>query len=159
MPQTTIVEIILGVVAFVALVVAVVALVRLRSLGRDLLLARGSDDESSIVATVADQVRAVRGLGDDVEQVRRELAVMRRDLGAALRHVAIVRFDAFGDMGGRLSFSAALLDDNGDGVVLTSIHGHTESRMYVKSVQGRAVDGRVSDEEAEAIRSASPIGA
>ena len=40
-----------------------------------------------------------------------DLAALRADLGQALRHVAVVRYDAFGDMGGRLSFSAAVIDD------------------------------------------------
>ena len=63
---------------------------------------------------------------------------MRVDLADALRHVAVVRYDAFGDMGGRMSFSAALLDDAGDGLVLTSINGRTETRTYAKGVKGGA---------------------
>ena len=54
----------------------------------------------------------------------------------ALRHVAVVRYDAFGDMGGRLSFSAALLDDQGDGLVLSSINGRSETRTYAKALVG-----------------------
>ena len=159
MSQTSVIEIALGILAALALVISLLSVVRLRAVRRDLLLARGSEDEASIVAAVAEQVRAVQGLQRDLEQVRKELAIAQRDVAAALRHVSVVRFDAFDDMGGRLSFSAAMLDDNGDGLLLTSIHGHTESRMYVKSVQERRADGRTSAEELEAIRTASPIGA
>lgn len=159
MSQTTVIEFVLGAVAFASLVLAVLAQLRLRRLGRDLLLARSSDQERSIVEAVADQVRQVQALRKELEQVQQALAIVRRDVSAALRHVSVVRFDAFDDMGGRMSFSAALLDDNGDGLLLTSIHGHTESRMYTKSVHHRKVDGRVSAEETEAISTASPIGA
>ena len=159
MSQTTAIEIALGILAALALVVSVVALLRLRAVRRDLLLARGVNDEPSIIGAVAEQVRVVQGLERGLEQVRKELAIAQRDVAAALRHVSVVRFDAFDDMGGRLSFSAAMLDDNGDGLLLTSIHGHTESRMYVKSVHERRADGRTSAEELEAIRTASPIGA
>lgn len=158
MSQTTAIEIALGILATLGFVVSIFAVVRLRAVRRDLLLARGADDENSIVGAVAEQVRVVQGLSRDLEQVRKELAIAQRDVAAALRHVSVVRFDAFDDMGGRLSFSAAMLDDNGDGVLLTSIHGHTESRMYVKSVHERKADGRTSNEELEAIRTASPIG-
>ena len=48
-----------------------------------------------------------------------------------------MRYDAFGDMGGRLSFSVALLDDAGDGLVLTSINGRTETRTYCQGREGR----------------------
>ena len=70
---------------------------------------------------------------------------------AALRHVAVVRYDAFGDMGGRLSWSLALLDDGGDGVVLTSIHGRSEARTYAKNVTAWVCDQPTSPEEEEAL--------
>jgi hypothetical protein len=64
----------------------------------------------------------------DVEGLRSEVQAMRVEASQALRHLAVVRYDAFGDMGGHLSWSMALLDDAGDGVVLTSIHGRSEAR-------------------------------
>lgn len=147
----------LGGIAIVALLVAVVALVQLRKVRRDLLLTRGSDGEQSFVEAVAQHVRHTKSLQADVERVQTQLAIAQRDVSAALRHVSVVRFDAFGDMGGRLSFTTALLDDNGDGLLLTSIHGHTESRMYLKTVVNRTVDGRISPEEQEAIAHANPV--
>jgi hypothetical protein len=72
----------------------------------------------------------------------------------AVRHVGLVRYDAFEDVGGRLSFSCAMLDDHGNGVVLTSINGRQDTRVYAKPI----VDGRsqynLSIEEEEAIRQA-----
>ena len=68
--------------------------------------------------------------------------------------MAVVRYDAFGDMGGRLSFSAALLDDGGDGVVLTSIHARTETRSYIKGIQNATSESTLSPEELEAVASA-----
>jgi hypothetical protein len=65
--------------------------------------------------------------------------------------VSVVRYDAFADMGGRLSFSAALLDDAGDGIVLTSINGRTETRSYAKGVKGGASEHTLSPEEEQAI--------
>jgi hypothetical protein len=83
--------------------------------------------------------------------MRDDLAAARADLSDALRHVAVVRYDAFGVMGGRLSFSAALLDDAGDGLVLTSINGRTETRSYAKGVKAGASDHSLSPEEQQAI--------
>jgi len=62
-----------------------------------------------------------------------------------------VRYDAFGDMGGRLSFSAAMLDDGGDGLVLTSIHGRSETRSYIKGVKAGQSEASLSPEELQAI--------
>jgi hypothetical protein len=54
-------------------------------------------------------------------------------------------------MGGRMSFSAALLDDAGDGLVLTSINGRSETRTYAKGVRAGASDHTMSPEEQQAI--------
>ena len=53
----------------------------------------------------------------------------------ALRDVAIVRYDALQEMSGQLSFSLALLNAVGDGVVLSSINGRAETRTYAKPVR------------------------
>ena len=71
-----------------------------------------------------------------------------------VQHVGVVRFDAFEDMGGRLSFSAALLDDRGDGVVITSINGRQDTRCYAKQVRGGTSIHNLSEEEEQAIREA-----
>lgn len=96
---------------------------------------------------------AVLGRGD-VADLRAEVAQARADLATALRHVAVVRYDAFGDVGGRLSFSAALLDDAGDGLVVTSIAGRSETRTYAKGVTGGGSEHALSPEEQEAIDTA-----
>jgi hypothetical protein len=75
----------------------------------------------------------------------------------ALRHVAVVRYDAFGDMGGRLSFSAAVFDAQGDGFVISSINGRSETRTYAKALTGLASDQTLSPEEQEAIRQAQRV--
>jgi hypothetical protein len=73
---------------------------------------------------------------------------------SALRHVGVVRYDAFGDMGGRMSFSAALYDDNGDGVVISSINGRSETRTYAKGLSRLQSDQTLSPEEKDAIAEA-----
>jgi Protein of unknown function (DUF4446) len=70
----------------------------------------------------------------------------------SVRHVSLLRFDAFEDVGGRLSFSCALLDEHGTGVVLTSINGRQETRVYAKPVTDGTSSYNLSTEEAEAIR-------
>ncbi|MFC7495711.1 MULTISPECIES: DUF4446 family protein [unclassified Nocardioides] len=98
----------------------------------------------------------VDALPEDVQGLRQEVAALRREGTDALRHLAVVRYDAFGDMGGHLSWSVALLDDDGDGVVLTSIHGRSDARTYAKSISGWTCDQQLSPEELEAIDRARP---
>ena len=95
-------------------------------------------------------------LPEDVTGLRQEVAALRLENAGALRHLAVVRYDAFGDMGGHLSWSLALLDDSGDGVVLTSIHGRSDSRTYAKSITAWTCEQQLSPEEDEAIAHARP---
>ena len=95
-------------------------------------------------------------LPEDVVGLRREVAALKAEAGDALRHLAVVRYDAFGDMGGHLSWSVALLDDSGHGVVLTSIHGRSEARTYAKNISSWTCEQQLSPEEEEAIAHARP---
>ena len=98
--------------------------------------------------------RTVRRLAGDRPVGAGDLAALRGDLAQALKHVAVVRYDAFGDMGGRLSFSAAIIDDAGDGVVLSSIHARGEARTYAKGVVGGRSDATLTPEEQQALAAA-----
>ena len=96
----------------------------------------------------------VDALPEDVHGLRQEVAARRAEAKDALRHHAVVRYDAVGDMGGHLSWSLALLDDGGHGMVLTSIHGRSEARTYAKSISGWTCEQQLSPEELEAIEHA-----
>jgi Protein of unknown function (DUF4446) len=98
----------------------------------------------------------VDALPEDVHGLRQEVAALKADNADALRHLSVVRYDAFGDVGGHLSWSLAVLDDAGHGVVLTSIHGRSEARTYAKSVAGWTCEQQLSPEEEEAIEHARP---
>jgi hypothetical protein len=104
--------------------------------------------------------RAVTGRGrgagasdlpHDALGLRHEVAALRAEADRALRNLAVVRYDAFGDMGGHLSWSLAVLDDHGDGVVLTSIHGRNDARSYAKAVVSWRCEQQLSPEEEDAI--------
>ncbi|MEO9322448.1 DUF4446 family protein [Nocardioides sp. C4-1] len=123
--------------AIVALVLAAAALaVAVQVLRRTRARADGSD------------------LPGDVVGLRREVAALRAEAGLGFRHLAVVRYDAHADTGGHLSWSLALLDDRGDGVVVSSIHGRSEARTYAKSVATWKSEQQLSPEESEAIGAA-----
>jgi hypothetical protein len=93
-----------------------------------------------------------------LEEAIRQLGVDDRRLAEALRgavqRVSLMRYDAFDDVGGRLSFSCALLNERGDGVVVTSINGRQDTRVYAKPISEGASAYNLSTEEEEAIRNA-----
>lgn len=148
---TDIVAIAAAGVAVIALIVAVVTLAKLRRLRGALVVLQGEGEHTSFLHAVESYAGEVDGLRRQVRQAQQQVAAMRGDIGDALRHVAVVRYDAFPDMGGRMSFSAALLDDSGDGLVLTAINGRSETRAYAKGVKGGDSDHHLSPEEQQAV--------
>jgi hypothetical protein len=109
-----------------------------------------------LVARASKAPDAVHDLPADVVGLRQEVAALRAEAQGALRHLGLVRYDAFNDVGGRLSWSLALVDDGGNGVVLTAIHGRSEARSYAKSLSGWTSDQPMSPEEQDAVASARP---
>ena len=97
---------------------------------------------------------ATDALPADVEVLRDEVHALRQDSAETFRHMSAVRYDAFGDMGGHMSWSLALLDDGGNGVVITAIHGRSDSRTYVKNIADWSCDQQLSPEEAESVEHA-----
>ena len=140
-----------GLVALIAVLLAIVLAVRLRRMRRQYLVLQEGADGESFIDAVARKTAAVDQLRTDVSALTVDVKNVRVDLADAIRHVAVVRYDAFNDMGGRMSFSAALLDDAGDGVVISSINGRTETRTYAKGVKAGVSEAELSPEEVQAI--------
>jgi hypothetical protein len=134
-------------VAVVALAFAASAAGRVRTLRRTIRSMQAGrtgdlalEDADDVVRSLADLTKRVEGL-ETVAPL-------------AVQHVGLVKFDAFEDMGGHLSFAAAMLDAGGDGFVLTSINGRHETRIYAKPIERGSSSYHLSDEEQEAVRRA-----
>jgi hypothetical protein len=103
----------------------------------------------------------VAGQGAHLEQTRAEVQELKGTVNAlqlpvarSLQCVGLVRYNPFQDTGGDQSFSLALLDRKGDGVVVSSLHGRTGTRFYAKPVKGGESALSLSTEEAQAIQQA-----
>ena len=152
-PQTALIVALIGIaVGVVGVALAAYALIRLSRLNHSYELLQVAEGRETIVDVMGRTMDEFGDLRDEVLSLEASLAATRRDLTMALRHVSVVRYDAFGDMGGRFSFSAALLDDHGDGLVITSIHARSETRTYLKGLAGGDSDITLSPEETQAVR-------
>lgn len=80
-------------------------------------------------------------------------------LQTSKRFVGVVRFDAFEEVAGEQSFALAMLDDRGDGAVVSSLVGRADCRVYCKALKGGKSDRDLSREEREAIQAAGRSGA
>lgn len=148
---TLLVYLALGASLVLGVAVAVLA-ARLRAARRTYatLLAGGAGGED-LLAAVARQIEATDRLRGKLNLVGRETAQLRQRVSSLVGTVGLTRYDAFPDIGGQLSYSAAFLDEAGDGVVLSAINGRAEARSYAKPVRGGSSDHNLSEEERAAI--------
>jgi hypothetical protein len=79
---------------------------------------------------------------------------MERRIKNSIRRLGLVRFNAFEGIGGEQSFAVALLDEEGDGVVISSLQGRGENRLYAKPVKNWDSSYTLSVEEKEALTQA-----
>lgn len=112
------------------------------------VFAGGSRDD--VLTILQRHIEEVQGLRRETTELRARTDLLR----GSISRVATVRYDAFDDMGGHLSYSIALLDERGDGVVLTAINGRTDTRCYAKAIVGGESRHHLSEEEAAAVREA-----
>ncbi len=149
-------------IAVVVLLVAVIVLAawlamlqrsesRLRERLRRILSDGGSAGLDEILDGQSKRLEQLASRVDTADALSRELAASTR---LALRKVGVVRFNPFQDSGGDQSFAIALLDESGTGILISSLHGRAETRIFAKQVTDGRSTHTLSDEEQQAIRAA-----
>lgn len=160
MPELTTDQLALGLaisagVALLSFLVALVCVAKLRKARREYLVLRGENGERDIISAVGRALKEVKDMNrriDGVTAAQEEQAAIGR---FAVQRFNLVRYDAYDDMGGQMSFSAAFLDEHGDGLCLTSINGRTEARTYAKPIKNLTSPHNLSPEEQQAIAGAA----
>lgn len=144
------------VLAYLALVVAYLALRTLAKLRRaSAVLGRGlrgeqmreslveaTNRQAELTAVTREELAALRAQVDaDRDAHAADADPSRTGPSGALCNVALVRYDAFDQMSGRMSFSLALLDEAGDGITISALAGPADTRVYAKGVTGGKAPG------------------
>jgi hypothetical protein len=90
----------------------------------------------------------------DVDDLAARAAVLEAIGRRAFQRFGLIRFNPFEDTGGNQSFAVAVVDANGDGFVLSSLHARGGTRVFAKSLTAGKAEASLSAEEAEAVRQA-----
>ena len=100
-------------------------------------------------------------LAHKLQQVEEEKLVLEQSLSQLskkselmVQKIGIHRFNPFADGGGNFSFTLAILDGYDNGMVLTSMHGREQNRIYAKKISGGKAETQLTEEEQLAIASA-----
>ena len=146
---------VIGVMALVVIGLVVVSVVQSRRLKRatDAYRSLVSDSQGGSLQQLLDaHLGKVVEVGAKLEKLAELHEYLEVRSRGSLQHVGLVRFNPFEDTGSDQSFAIAFLDDRRDGIVLSSLHGRGQTRIFAKPVEGGKSMHTLSDEEAEAIR-------
>ncbi len=155
-----------GIVALAALALAALALglagllfARLRDLRSAQAVVLGESGSRDLIEQGRQLQERAEALDRRTQQVAdatdKRLEAAEERLAGALSRSAVVRYDAYGEMSGRQSSSIAILDERGDGVLVSSILHREQARVYAKQVRGGDSELGISPEEREAIDAAA----
>jgi hypothetical protein len=116
-----------------------------------LLTSREGKDLGELLGMYVEQMRLAASKAD---QLAKSAEQMERQLRSTIQRIGLIRFNAFEDTGGEQSFALALLDAQGDGIVVSSLQGRADTRLYAKPVKKWDSTYKLSVEEKEAIAQA-----
>jgi Protein of unknown function (DUF4446) len=100
----------------------------------------------------------VYAVAAELDELAARSAVLEANGRRAFQKVGLVRFNPFEDTGGNQSFALALLDAQGDGFVVSSLHARTGTRVYAKVLTAGRAEAVLSNEETEALQRALAAG-
>lgn len=138
----------------ILLILVVYTMVRLSSMRaryREMMRGSQSDD---LEGMLLQHINAVEKVAATNARILEENELIRQFLRKTLVRTAMVRFRAFEDMGGDLSYAVAMLDADNDGVIFSSIFARADSRSYIKPIKGGSSEYALTDEEKGVLREA-----
>ena len=148
------VTIALSVVSIILAVVLIIVLCKLKTLKRRVdSLTRGKDTES-MEDIIVNYLERVESLEEGEEITRAALNAIKDNLKITYQKTGLVKYDAFREMSGALSYSLALLDKENNGVLISSMYSREGCYTYAKEIIKGESKINLSEEEAEALKQA-----
>ena len=109
---------------------------------------RKAVDLEAVIQTIIKELRDNKKEQDELAAI---LSSLEYNFGFAVQKTGLVRFNPFTDGGGNFSFTLALLDGHNSGVVITSMHGREQNRIYSKRIARGASEIQLTEEEQQAL--------
>ena len=141
--------------AFVAililLIIVIVLCVNLDRLSKKYKKFMGGKNAKSLEKDIMGLYEDNRLIKASMEKNRKDIENLYSKLESAFQKIGIVKYDAFNQMGGQLSFSLALLDENDNGFIINSVHSTEGCYSYTKEIKNGLCDISLGDEEKKAL--------
>lgn len=149
-----IVIIALTVVCLVTIILLIITLCKLKSLRRRVdTLTRGKDTES-MEDIILNFFERIEDLENEEKNTKSDIKDIKDNLKITYQKTGLVKYDAFREMSGALSYSLALLDKENNGVLISSMYSREGCYSYAKDIVNGESTIILSEEEAEALKQA-----
>ncbi len=143
--------VVLAVVVLILMILLIVQMSKTsklkKRLEKFLIGKNGESLEESIVELFAHD----KFLISETEQHKKDIKALYKRLESVYQKIGLVKYDAFNQMGGQLSFCLALLDENNNGFLMNSVHGTEGCYTYTKEIKNGEYNLSLGPEEAEAL--------
>ena len=147
-----------GIVALILILFLVLLIMQIRLMGKFKKLYRTYDrfmrgkDMESMEETVLAQFERIEALEKSNEEKDRQIESIFENLQHVYQKTGLVKYDAFREMSGKLSYAVALLDKENNGVMINSMYSREGCYSYVKTIVGGKCSIEMSEEEQEALK-------
>ena len=143
--------IILFVITVILLVLLIFLLVRYNQLNVSYQMFMKGKKAESLEEEIGALFNDISSLKTSTEKNRKDIKKIIENLSECYQRVGIVKYDAFKEMGGKLSFSVALLNDNETGFIINSIHSSEGCYVYTKEIVNGECAISLGEEEKKAL--------
>lgn len=113
-------------------------------------------DNKNLEAMLCHHLEEMQSSMTRIQDIELSIQGLERKHAGCVQRIGVVRYNAFEQMGGDQSFSIALLDGYGSGVVLTNLYGRNTSTVFAKPITNHQSSYALSKEEQEAVRRCLP---
>jgi len=141
----------LVVIVFILLVFCIILCVELGKLKKRFNRFSQGRDGKSLEKEIGEIFAQNTSLKEVVDKNKRDIKTLNRRMETTFQKVGLIKYDAFPQMGGKLSFSLAMLDEKNNGFIINSVHGSDGCYTYSKEIKGGRCDLELGDGEKKAL--------
>lgn len=142
------------VLLFFVIVFCIIMIMKLNRLEAKYRNLMQGEDGKSLEGRMLSRFRALEHLGEEIDGCKERIDELEAARDTAFKKMALQRYDAFQEMGGKLSYSFCLLNDDNDGVILTTMHNREGCYTYMKEIIKGNTFTLLSDEEKSVLEEA-----
>lgn len=143
---------ILSILLLIAIVLLIVQISKTSKLKKRIDQFVTGKDGMSLEGEIAQLVQDNKDLIEEVGKNKKNIKKLFRTMEGTFQKVGLVKYDAFQQMGGQLSFSIALLDQRNNGFILNSVHSTDGCYSYTKEIKNGECSLSLGKEEEEALQ-------